>query len=78
MIGAILQQTLTLHMTPKDLREIADDMERLWGKALICDCLMVRTWVGDNVRVEFNIDQERMERDFGKSGTAHMANRSQR
>lgn len=61
-MSAHLQMKVTCFMTPADLRMIADKMDevlkqplcQLWGKSLT-----VYTWSGEDIEVDFAIDQER-------------------
>ena len=68
--GATTKTVVRVLMTPNDLRESADRMEKFWRDANIGDELKVNTWMGKGVDVEFCVDQERMRRDFGNFGEA--------
>jgi len=46
--------------TPKDLREIADKMEKHWRKSLPGDDLTSHIWFGTNCELRFIIDQNLM------------------
>lgn len=52
-------QTMRIFCTPKELRELADEMERGWqSRQKGDDCHMATWWLGDNdeVRIEFWYD----------------------
>lgn len=64
-----IEHKITVFMTPKDLREIADAMETRWSEVELGHCLSVKEWdVAERVRLVFVIDQDRMERQAGPWG----------
>ena len=59
--GAVIRHTVTVLMTPADLREIASEMEENWRLRSTGGSTMVRRWKGQGIVVEFAVDQVRME-----------------
>jgi hypothetical protein len=53
--------TLTIHTTPDELREIADKMERVWPTLRAGDSTIVAVRTIDKMEVRFGIDQMKME-----------------
>ena len=59
--GGYIDFNIRVWMTPADLRQIADEMEEVWGEMVVGDNLCVRDWhLDDRTTLTFAIDQERM------------------
>ena len=63
-----ITQVVRVQMTPEDLMDIACKMDAFWRRATNGDDTKVETWLGDGVRVEFCVDQERMREVYGEFG----------
>lgn len=51
---------ITCFITPKDLREIADKMDKIANTAMVGDSLIAKEWILDGTtRIKFTLDQER-------------------
>jgi hypothetical protein len=58
-----IETIIHLYMTPKDLRQIADEMEYAYENRLVGDSAKVKEWYVDNkTKVVFTIDQERIKK----------------
>lgn len=60
MIGASYEMVVRCWITPRDLREIADEMEEKFKTVMPGDDLTIKEWYGKGVNIMFVIDQERM------------------
>ncbi len=57
---------VTCFITPKDLREIAEEMERRWADLAPGQLTDTREWyVDEHTSINFSIDQDRMRKQAG-------------
>jgi len=59
IMSAFLHMTVRVLMTPADLRQIADEMERIRREGKVGSSAVAKTWVGDGVDVLFVLDEQR-------------------
>ena len=71
-MSAYFNPKITVFMTSKDLRRIADLMDERWQDSIPGGDLEVYRWFGKGCEVVFVIDQERMEKQSGPSGERAM------
>ncbi len=60
--GVDVQHLIRCYMTPKDLREIANEMDEKIQDARLGDSMVVKEWYGENCIIRFVVDQERMHK----------------
>ena len=64
-MNGYLSHIVTIHTTPKELRKIANKMEETWPTLRPgMSTVVAERLIGESVRVEFVIDQDRMTKDL--------------
>jgi hypothetical protein len=64
-MNGYLRHIITVHTTPKELRDIADRMEEKWPTLRPGDSTVTSTMFVDNyVTIEFAADQEKMRKNL--------------
>jgi len=56
-----LKNVVKINCTPKFLRDMADDMEKIWLNTKWGDSLIAGAFEDELVRIEFVIDQRKMD-----------------
>jgi hypothetical protein len=65
--GAFIQHVVRVLMTPKDLREIADAMERVQNEAKVGETAVAKKWIGEGgLEVWFVLDTDRAQPQYCK------------